>query len=58
MDIREIGLVGVEWIDLVQNRVQWRALVYMVMNLRAPYNVGKFLSGCAAGSLSRRAEVL
>jgi hypothetical protein len=35
MDLREIGWGGVDWIDLVQDRDQWRALVNTVMNLRA-----------------------
>jgi hypothetical protein len=34
IDLREIRLDGVDWIDLAQNRDQWRALVNMVMNLR------------------------
>jgi hypothetical protein len=34
MDLREIGWDGVDWIDLAQNRDQWRALVNTVMNLR------------------------
>jgi hypothetical protein len=33
MDLREIGLEGVEWMYLVQDRDQWQALVNMVMNL-------------------------
>jgi hypothetical protein len=36
MDLREIGWDGVDWIDLAQDRDQWRALVNTVMNLRAP----------------------
>jgi hypothetical protein len=36
MDLREIGWGGTEWIDLVQDRGQWRALVNTVMNLRVP----------------------
>jgi hypothetical protein len=28
--------VGVDWIDLAQDRNRWRALVYTVMNLRVP----------------------
>jgi hypothetical protein len=36
VDLREIGWDGVEWIDVAQDRDQWRALVNMVMNLRVP----------------------
>jgi hypothetical protein len=36
MDLREIGWDGVDWIELAQNRYQWRALVNTVMNLRVP----------------------
>jgi hypothetical protein len=36
MNLREIGSGGVDWIDLVQDRDQWRALAYTVMNLRVP----------------------
>jgi hypothetical protein len=36
IDLREIGGGGMDWIDLVQNRDQWRALVNTVMNLRVP----------------------
>jgi hypothetical protein len=36
MDLREIGCNGVDWIDLVRDRDQWRALVNTVMNLRVP----------------------
>jgi hypothetical protein len=34
MDLREIGLGGMDWIDLAQDRNQWEALVNTVMNLR------------------------
>jgi hypothetical protein len=34
--ISEIGWGGMDWIDLAQDRDQWRALVNMVMNLRVP----------------------
>jgi hypothetical protein len=34
MDLREMGWGGMDWIDLVQDRVRWRALVNTVMNLR------------------------
>jgi hypothetical protein len=36
MDLRELGLDGVGWIDLAQDKDQWRALVNTVMNLRVP----------------------
>jgi hypothetical protein len=36
MDVGEIGWDGMDWIDLAQNREQWRALVNTVMNLRVP----------------------
>jgi hypothetical protein len=36
MDLRAIGWDGMDWIDLAQDRDQWRALVNMVMNLRVP----------------------
>jgi hypothetical protein len=36
MDLREIGWGGMDWIDLTQDRDQWRALVNTVMNLRTP----------------------
>jgi hypothetical protein len=36
MDLREIGIDGANWIQLVQDRVQWRAFVNTVMNLRNP----------------------
>jgi hypothetical protein len=36
MDLREIRWEGMEWIDLAQNRDQWRALVNTVMNFLVP----------------------
>jgi hypothetical protein len=36
MDVREMGWGGMDWIDLAQDRDQWRALVITVMNLRVP----------------------
>jgi hypothetical protein len=34
MDLRETGLVGVDWIRLAQDRDRWRVVVSAVMNLR------------------------
>jgi hypothetical protein len=56
LDLREIGWDGMVWIDVAQDRDQWRALVNTVMNLRVPYNSGKFLSSCIIGGFSRRAQ--
>jgi hypothetical protein len=36
MDLREIGWGGMDWIDLAQDREQWRALVNTVMKLLVP----------------------
>jgi hypothetical protein len=36
MDLGEIGINGANWIRLAQDRVQWRAFVNTVMNLRIP----------------------
>jgi hypothetical protein len=36
MDLGEIGIDGANWIWLAQDRVQWRAFVNTVMNLRVP----------------------
>jgi hypothetical protein len=57
MYLREIGWDGMDWIDLAQYRDQWRVLVNTVMNLRVPYNAGKFLSSCTTGGFSRRAQL-
>jgi hypothetical protein len=57
MDLREIGWGGMDWIDLVQARDQCRSLVNTVMNLRVPYNFGKFFNSCTTGGFSRRAQL-
>jgi hypothetical protein len=36
MALQELGLVGMDWIALVQDRDRWRAPVYAVLNLRVP----------------------
>jgi hypothetical protein len=41
-----------DWIDLAQDRNQWRALAKTIMIL-----VAKFLSSYTTGSFSRRAEL-
>jgi hypothetical protein len=36
MDLRKIGWDGMDWIDLAQDRDEWRSLVKTVINLRVP----------------------
>jgi hypothetical protein len=36
IDLRDTGWDGMGWIDLAQNKDQWRALVNTVMKLRVP----------------------
>jgi hypothetical protein len=36
MDLVEMGRDGGDWIELAQDRDQWRALVNTVVNLRVP----------------------
>jgi hypothetical protein len=36
IDLRGIGWGGMEWIDLAQDRDQWRALVNTLLNIRVP----------------------
>jgi hypothetical protein len=46
-----------DWIDLTQDWNLWRALVNIVMNLRVPYNILKYLSSSATGSFSRGTQL-
>jgi hypothetical protein len=36
IDFIEIGWGGMDWIDLTQDRDEWRVLLNAVMNLRVP----------------------
>jgi hypothetical protein len=36
MEVRETGWSGMDWIDVAQDRDQWRVLVNAVMDLRVP----------------------
>jgi hypothetical protein len=44
MDLSEIGLGGVDWIHLAQDRDQWCVPVNMVMNLWVLQKAGNFLT--------------
>jgi hypothetical protein len=54
IDLREVGWDAMDWIDVAQDRDQWRALVNKVKKFRVAKNVGKFLSSCTIGSVSRK----
>jgi hypothetical protein len=43
MDLRETEWDGTDWINLAQDRNQWRGLLNTVVNLRIPQKVWKFL---------------
>jgi len=36
VDLEEVGCGDTDWIELAQDRDRWRALVFVIMNLRAP----------------------
>jgi late competence protein required for DNA uptake (superfamily II DNA/RNA helicase) len=36
MDLKKLGCVVIDWIELAQNRDRWRALVNAAITLRVP----------------------
>jgi hypothetical protein len=56
MDLREMGWGCLNRIELPQDRGLWKSIVNTVMNLWVPYNVGKLMSSCTTGGLSRTAQ--
>jgi hypothetical protein len=57
MDLRGIGWVDMDWMDLAQNREQWSSLVNNVANLQFSQIFRKFLCSCITGGFSRRAQL-
>ena len=54
MDLQIVGWWGIDWIDLVQDRDRWRAVLNLVINLRVRYNAGNFLTSWEPVNISRR----
>jgi hypothetical protein len=52
MDLREIELGGMDWIDLSQNRDKWRALVNTIMNLRVAAQLAASQEGLSTMKIS------
>jgi hypothetical protein len=51
-----IGLIScgvMDWIDLAQDRNQWRVLLNEVMTLRISWNAGNPLSSCTTGGFMK-----
>jgi hypothetical protein len=55
--LRETGWDGMAWVNLTEDRDQWRVLVNMLMNLRVPQNVNRFLGSNKTGCFSKRAQL-
>jgi hypothetical protein len=36
MELQEVGWVGMDWIDMAQDRDRWRTLIKAVMKIRVP----------------------
>jgi len=43
-DLQEVGLEGMDWIDLAEDRDRWRAIMNTVMNFQATKNGRSFLT--------------
>jgi hypothetical protein len=57
MDLAEMGLSNVDWIDLAQDRDKCRSLVNAVMNPQFPYTVAELSSGYRTCGFSCSAQL-
>jgi len=54
MDLKNIGWEVVDWINLAQDRDQWRPLLNTVINPGLPYKAGNLSTDWATISFPRR----
>jgi hypothetical protein len=53
MNLRELGMESVYWINLAQDRDQWWGLMSTVINLRSPLNkAGNFVTSLVTSSFT------
>ena len=52
MDLLEVGLGCMDWLDVSQDRGRWWALVIAVINIRVTFSAGNFLTGWEPVNLS------
>jgi hypothetical protein len=52
MDLGEIGRGNTDWIDVIHDKDQWKALVNTVMKLPMKQSARKLLSSCTIGGFS------
>jgi hypothetical protein len=54
INVKERRCEVINWIQVIQDRVQWWAPINMIINICVSYKAGNFLTRRATISLSRR----